>query len=764
MTENNDYIGRTGITGQTRMTPETLLALGRLTDPQLSPDGELVLYGISYNSIEQNRSCRNLFLLRADGSDNWQLTQDGKSISCARWCDGGSKIAFIQDGQIWCAPLLNKGGNYSLGKRVQLSDVPNKVSEFAFSPDGGSLIYVSTVKSGVDTPKDLYPELDKANAFTTEDLMYRHWDHWVKDIPHTFVAKVDLSGQNRITPGSSADILGKVGALYELPIEPFSGLEQLSWSPDSKYIAYSCKKLTGKQYAFSTNTEIYIYNVETQASVVLPLGGGYDTDPAWSPDGRLLCWVSMARDGYEADKSRLMVARINPERLERMTKTIEGAVARPDAMTMDRIFHVNAVDITSDFKYNVGSPVWEDNCHIWFNSLAEGVQGIFCAELSDPEYALAKETTGHTSVLSNDGSWTINRYTDESLWYDFNTPFGVIRGDEGLTLLADRCSMNVPAEFVAVRNGAECTVLTHENDHLLAGLEEPRMEARYIKTVDGKDMLTWFIYPPHFDPSKVYPAIEICLGGPQEANSQVWSYRWCYRLMAEQGYIVALPNRRGTTAFGQEWTEQISGDYIGLNMQDYLVCAKALRAEPYVGKIAACGASYGGYSIYYLCGIHGDAFDCFIAHAGIFNEEHMYMTTEEMWFPNWDNGGTPDEYRYTPDYFGNQPVGPAGDGRTFGGLQQSGSPWSTAPKAVRHYANSPHKLVQNWHTPLLVIHGGSDFRVPVDQGMAAYNAAQMMGVPSKLLIFPEENHWILSPQNALFWHREYFDWLDRWCK
>ncbi len=285
-----------------------------------------------------------------------------------------------------------------------------------------------------------------------------------------------------------------------------------------------------------------------------------------------------------------------------------------------------------------------------------------------------------------------------------------------------------------------------------------KTEEKWLKTVDGKEMLTWILYPPEFDSTKVYPAIEIFLGGPQGTLSQGWSYRWNYRLMCNQGYIVVLPNRRGTTAFGQDWCEEISGDYIGLNMQDYLTAANYIKSKPYVGKLAACGASYGGYSVYYMAGIHGNTYDCFIAHAGIFDEKYMYGETEEMWFPNWDNGGLA-EYSYTPGE-----VGPKGDGVTFGGIQQAGSPWSNAPKARRHYANSPEVNVTKWHTPILCIHGMMDYRIPYDQGMEAFNCAQMMGVPSKLIVFPEENHWILKPQNALFWHREYFDWLNRWCK
>ena len=364
--------------------------------------------------------------------------------------------------------------------------------------------------------------------------------------------------------------------------------------------------------------------------------------------------------------------------------------------------------------------------------------------------------------------WHIRRLTAEDSWYDFGSPFHVVYGDEGeVTLYTTWCSMDFPTELVAVKysdNGVEYTPVTKENEHILSQLSEHETEARWLKTVDGKDMLTWVLYPPQFDSSKVYPAITICLGGPQGTLSQGWSYRWNYRLMAAQGYVVVLPNRRGTTAFGQEWTEQISGDYPGLNMQDYLVAARTVKAEPYVGKMAACGASYGGYSVYYLCGTHKDVFDAFIAHAGIFNEEHMYMTTEELWFPNFDNGGL-HEASFDPRVGTAEcPIGPAGDGLTFGGIKQGGSPWSTDPKAVRHYKLSPHNLVCNWHTPLMVIHGGMDYRVPVDQGMAAYNCAQMMGVPSRLLIFPDENHWILKPQNAMMWHREYFRWLDQWCK
>ena len=718
------YIGRSGMAIEDgKMSPEALLAFGKMSDPQVSPDGKHILYGVSYTSVEQNRSVRNLFICDLNGENNQQLTTSGKSISNARWSNDGKKIVFLYGGQIWSADIKHGKNGWSLKKTRKISDIPNGAGEFKLSPDESKVMYISYVKSAVKSPTDCYGDLDKATAYTTDDLMYRHWDHTVMEIPHTFVADFDFE-----KVGAGKDMLEGEPELYELPTEPFGGLEQLSWSPDSKFIAYSCRKLAGKKYAFSTNTEIYIYNIATGESELIEMGGGYDTDPVWSPDGSKLCWISMERDGYEADKQRLIIAEI----------TNDGTV--PTATKIQ--------DISVDFKYNASSPVWAaDSKSIYFSSLAEGLQGIFRA-YEDAE------------------SWDIERITGENMWNDFGTPFHIAEGEDGSkTYFATWCSMDFPTEFVAINvnaDGVQYKQLTNENAHILNQLAEHKTEARYIKTVDGKDMLTWVLYPPQFDPSKEYPSILICLGGPQGTLSQGWSYRWNYRLMASQGYVVVLPNRRGTTAFGQEWTEQISGDYPGLNMQDYLAAARSIKAEPFVGKMAACGASYGGYSVYYLCGTHENTFDAFIAHAGIFNEEHMYMTTEEMWFPNFDNGGlheTVIDPRVGTD---EAPVGPAGDGVTFGGIKQGGSPWSNDPKAVRHYALSPHKLVTKWHTPLMVIHGGMDYRVPVDEGMAAYNAAQMMGVPSRLLIFPDENHWILKPQNAMLWHREYFKWLNEW--
>ena len=702
------------------MTPEVLLALGRVSDPQLSPDGSKILYGVNYQNIKENNSLRNLYICNTDGSGKVQLTNEKKSVSCARWSLDGKHIYFLQGGQLYKAPFKAD----KIGKKVKLTDIPAGIGEFKISPDGKQIIYTSTIKNpSVVQPADTDPALDKAQAYTTEDLMYRHWDHWVTEIPRSYVTTL-VNGT--ITPENSLDILG-TDNLFELPTEPFGGVEQLDWAPDSRHIAYSCRKKTGKQYAFSTNTSIYIYDILTGATTAVTETGGYDTDPVWSPDGEHLAWISMARDGYEADQQRLMVADIDFGMGGEAGQSAEVAVR-------------NIRRLGEDFDHDVAGPVWHGN-QIYFNALvSEAVQSIFRAGL--------------------DGS--IERLTPGDWWTDFFSPFAILdRKDGNVELLTSYYSLEFPQELVSVVPGTEPSFkqITSENKHILDRLSPISEESIHVQTVDGQQMQCWVIYPPQFDPDKVYPAIEIVLGGPQGTNSQDWSYRWCYRMMAQQGYIVILPNRRGTTAFGQAWKEEISGDYPGLNMQDYLAAGRYIKSKPYVGKLACVGASYGGYSAYMLEGLHGDLYDCFIAHAGIFDEKQLWFTTEEMWFANWDNGGLT-EYAYAPE----GTAGPAGDGITFGGMQQAGAPYATTPKAQRHYANSPSSMVTKWHTPILCIHGGMDFRIPSEQGMAAFNAAQMMGVPSKLIIFPEETHWVLQPQNALYWHRNFFDWLERWCK
>ncbi len=403
------YIGRSSIIVEDgRMSPEVLLAFGRMSDPQVSPDGEHILYGVSYNSVEKNRSVRNLFICNLDGSDPQQLTTSGKSISNARWSNDGKKIAFILGGQIWVAGIMEKGGEWKLGRIKKVSDVPGGISEFKLSPDQKKVMYVSYVKSHVKAPSDIYPELDKATAYTTDDLLYRHWDHTVMEIPHTYIADFSFSASKVVTSDNSVDILGEDGKLYELPTEPFSGIEQLAWSPDSRFIAYSCRKLVGKKYAFSTNTEIYIYNVKTGETSVIDMKGGYDTDPVWSPDGSRLAWISMARDGYEADKQRLMVAYVDWSEVSGNGKGMPS--------------FRGITDVTESFKYNASGPVWSENSEdIYFAALAEGIQGIFVAEGPSAE-AVENLTNAAAKKLA---PWKVERLTADDLWYDFGSPFHV---------------------------------------------------------------------------------------------------------------------------------------------------------------------------------------------------------------------------------------------------------------------------------------------------------------------------------------------------
>ncbi len=654
-----------------RMSPEIMLRLGRVDGNVLSPDGSRILYGVTYTDIDENRSVRQLFVMNSDGSSNTQITHFSKSASNAVWNQDGTRIIYLQGGRMFS--MKPDGSDIKA-----VNQVPEEMDEFSFSPDFSKLMYVAQVQVAV-RPVDEYPDLKKSTGRHIGDLMYRHWDRFVETIPHTFVSDVTVEEDGNIAVGEGKDILNEQEKDFELPTLPFGGLEQLSWSPDSRYIAYSCRKLKGKDYAFSTNTDIYLYEPAGGKCENLTEGMlGYDTDPVWSPDGRYIAWISMERAGFEADRQRLFIIDLNTREKK---------------------------ELSVNFAYNVSSPVWAEDGGIWFCSLVNALQGIF-----------------HVDLDAN-----VRRVTAEDSWYDF----GAVR-ECGERLICTNQSMARPNEIVSVSKAdGSFELLTHENDDILSRIDSESYEQRWITTVDGKKMLTWVVYPPEFDKSKVYPAILFCNGGPQGTLSQGWSTRWNFKLMAQQGYIVILPNRRGTTAFGQEWTDQISGDYCGLNMEDYKSAARELQNEKFVGRMGAAGASYGGYSIYYLAGTHKGLFKAFLAHAGIFNQEQMYMMTEEMWFPKWDNGG---------------------------------APWDTNPIAARHYANSPHKLILNWDTPIMVTHGEMDYRVPVEQGMAAFNAAQMMGVPSELLLFPDENHWILKPQNAVHWQREYFRWFDKWLK
>ena len=526
-------------------TPEIMHRLGKVSDPQLSPNYGKILYGVTYTSIEQNKGNRELFLMNADGSDNVKLTSSPKSESNARWLND-SEIIYMRGGKLYTAKVE---GN-ALKNEKEITGAEGMES-FELSPAGDKIMFIKPIKAA-QKPTDAYPDLDKSSGRTYTDMMYRHWDHFVEEVPHTYVASFDgakVDGIIDILAGDKANPETE-DKKFELPTLPFGGLEQLSWSPDGKYIAYSCRKLAGRDYAFSTNTDIYLYNVETGATQNMTAGMmGYDTNPVFSPDGKQLAFISMERDGYEADKQRLFVI------------DMEKVLANLD----NKDFRSYMKELTTDYKYNVESITWAPKGDkIYFNSCVNALTALFSVDVNK-KVGLPihdNEGTGYLPASYGDG---ITRITSSEEWFDFDG-VSIIPNAEGeveALITTNKCMLR-PAEIVKVNpiNG-EFAQLTNENKETLEKLDVPTIEQRWMTTVDGKQMHTWILYPPHFDKTKKYPAILMCLGGPQGTISQGFSTRWNYRLTAQQRYIVILPNRRGTTAFGQPWCEQISKDYMG---------------------------------------------------------------------------------------------------------------------------------------------------------------------------------------------------------
>ena len=653
-----------------KLTPEVLMALGSVSSPVVSPDGSKVLYSVAFTSIEQNKSNAELWVMDIDGGNPVRLTQSPKSEYNAAWIDGGNKIAFLypENGKMQIF-VMNADGT----GRQCVSSVEKGVDGFLFSPDGSKVLYISQVK-WAKTVTDTYPDLDKANCHIVDDLMYKHWDEWVSTIPHPFIADF---ANGRV--GEGTDIME--GEPYEAPMKPFGGIESFAWAPDGKSLVYVSRKKTGLEYSISTNSDLYQYDLATKTTRNLTEGMmGYDTAPAFSRSGNYLAWLSMEHDGYESDKNRIFV--------------MEMASGKK-------------TDLTADWDYTADGIAWaDDEKSLYFTAPFQGCEPIFSINV---------ETHKVDTVASGQ--------------YDYASIAPVAGG-----VITMRHSYLSPNEIFSVSKDGETSQLTHVNDDLLAQLKPVTVEKRMVPTTDGKLMTTWVVLPPDFDAAKKYPAILYCQGGPQQAVSQFWSSRWNLRLMASQGYIVIAPNRRGLPGFGTEWNAQISGDYGGQNMKDYLSAVDYMKKEPYVdgSHIGAVGASYGGFSVYWLAGHHDNRFAALIAHAGIFNMEAQYLETEEMWFANWDMGG---------------------------------APWDKNNKTAQAtFATSPHKFVQNWNTPIMVTVGEKDYRILASQGMMAFNAARLRGVPTRMLVFPDENHWILQPQNALLWQREFFGWLDKWLK
>lgn len=653
-----------------QFTPEALMAMGAVTDPQVSPDGNKVLYGIKFESIEQNKSNRELWVMDIDGSNATRITKTAKSEQNAVWIEGGKKIAFLYpDGdkmQIW---TMNPDGT----NRKVVSKIEAGVDGFVLSPDETKIAIISQVKWREDS-KDIYPEYDKADVRIINDMMYKHWDEWVKTIPHSFVADFDGNSVTNVV-----DMLKDEP--FEAPMKPFGGVESLAWTPDSNNVVYVSRKKEGKEYSLSTNSDLYIYNVETGETKNLTEGMmGYDTCPTFSKTGKYLAWLSMENDGYESDMNRIFIM---------------------DMETGEK------KHLTANWDYAADNIAWSPNeKSVIFTAPYQGCTPMFKIDIE-----------------------TLNVETIADGEYDYAAIVPV----NNETILTLRHSLQEPNEIYLI-NAGEIKKITSVNEKLLTELNNVTVKKVLVPTTDGKEMTTWVVLPPNFDESKKYPAILYCQGGPQQPVSQFWSSRWNLRLMASQGYIVIAPNRRGLPGFGSEWNAQISGDYPGQNMKDYLAAVDYMKKESYVDgeNIGAVGASYGGFSVYWLAGNHEGRFKALIAHAGIFNMEAQYLETEEMWFANWDMGGA------------------------F---------WEKDNKiAQRTFACSPHKYVKNWTAPILITAGELDYRILSSQAEMAFNAATLLGVPSKMVLFPTENHWILKPQNSLIWQKEFFGWLDKYLK
>lgn len=659
-----------------KMTPEILEALGRVSEPVVSPDGKKVAFTLTYEDIQENKGNSEIYVMDIDGKNMTRLTRTAGSESNIAWLEGGAKIAYIgkntkgDNRQIF---VMNADGT---GNQM-ISDVEGGVDCFLFAPDGKRVVYASQIKA-YEYNSHLKDGLPKTTGRIVNDLMYKHWDEWVTTIPHPFVAEFDGTKL-----GEARDIMANQP--YESPVKPFGGAESFAWTKDSKKVVYTSRKNTGKAYAFSTDSNLYLYDIEADKTENLTenTGDGYDTDPVVSPDGKYLAWLSMKTPKYESDQKRVMV-------LDLATRSMRNLTGE------------------AGWDYSGEQLAWTpDSKSLYVVAAYQGTQPVFKVDLAKPAF----------------------KQVAVGLW-DYVSVSALPKGK----FLSMRHNMLRPNEICITDAKGKTTDITDINGELLSQIKPAKVEKRMIPTTDGKEMCTWVIYPPEFDPNKKYPALLYCQGGPQQAVSQFWSYRWNFQIMASNGYIIVAPNRRGLPGFGTEWNHQISKDYGGQNMKDYFSAIDTVSKEPYVDSehLGAIGASYGGFSVYWLAGHHDNRFAALVAHAGIFNLEAQYLETEEMWFVDYDLGGAPWEE--------NNAI------------------------AQRTYKNSPHLAVNKWTAPILVTVGELDYRILASQGMQAFNAAKMHGLEAEMLVFPDENHWILKPQNAVLWQRVFFNFLDTYLQ
>ena len=643
------------------LTPEILWKYGRVGSIVLSPDGSTVLYTVTHYDLPTEARTTNIYSIPSSGGTAVQLTTEGGSGP--QWIEDGATIAFLGGGKI----MTMKPDGTAKKEITGLQDF----EILSFSPAGNMVYFTRRVKLD-QTANEKYG-FPNAKVRIIDDLMYRHWNYWHDySYSHLFVASFDgsaVSGEKDIMEGQR----------YDTPDAPYFDEADISWSPDGRFMAYSCKRLTGKAYTQSTNTDIYLYDVTTGEEKNITQGNmGYDKTPVFSPDGSMIAYSSMEEDGYESDLERLFVYYI---------------------ATGERKW------VSEGWDYNVGNIQWNGNEAIWFTSPYRGTQPVFNITLADGK---------------------ITRITEGD--YDM----GPLQLQNGV-LVSGMMSMARPTEVASVNMATgDFSMITDVNGHIYESIKMGKSVERYTKTKDGKDLQSWIIYPPDFDPAKKYPTLLYCKGGPQGSLGQGWSYRWNYQMMAANGYIVVAVNRRGNSGFGSYWREQISGDYGGKNIQDYLDAIDDMAKEPYVDKdrLGAVGASYGGYSVFYLAGMHNKRFKAFVSHCGVYNTIAEYGSTEEYWYPN-------------KDY--------------------QGAPWDK-PQPPGYNKFSPHTMIDKWDTPILIITGANDFRIPYSQSLEAFNSAQLRGVPSRLLFFENETHWVTKPQNSVIWQKEFFAFLDEYLK
>lgn len=651
------------------MTPEKLWELGRVSAEGLSPDGKWLLYGVSNYIFGQNKSEKNLYAIPVRGGEPLKLTQDEGGETVIQVRENGD-VLYLFKGQVWSKSLEG-------GEAKQLTDLDGGLENVKLSPDGRYILFSRAVHIYSFYSKDKYPDLPGSDVYIYDDLDYRHWDTFHNGrFRHPFIARFDNGKISELQ-----DILE--GEPFYSPQAPFGGAEDFTWTPDSKAVLYVCKKRFGKAYASSTNTDIYRYDIERKTTVNITDGmNGYDTNPVYSPSGEQLAWLSMKTDGYEADKNDLIVF---------------------DKRTTKR------KNLTAHWDGTVSSYLWSRTSRkIYFTAPVLGTIQLF--EVAIPQGTARNATPDIIQISKGE--------------FDITGIIGEVNGDLIVTSTTMTRATEVYRYDIKKRR---LTAITNVNDVVYNQLKETKVEGRFTKATDGKDLFSWVIYPPDFDPSKKYPTLLYCQGGPQSPLTQSYSFRWNFQLMASQGYIVVMPNRRGMPGWGVKWNEDISKDWGGQSIRDYLSAIDDFAKEPYVDKerIAAVGASYGGYSVFMLAGMHEGRFKSLISHCGLFDMTSWYGTTEELFFANHDLGG----------------------------------PYWDKNNAQTYTDFNPLRYVDKWDTPILVFQGGKDYRVPIGQGLAAFQAAQLKNIKSRLVYLPEENHWVMSGHNALVWQREFFGWL-----